>query len=85
MSNALWCKRFVSQMKWWYMKRFVTPQVAESYEYIFAIDEDSDPEHIDINGVLEILRTHQIHIAQPALTPVNTNHGITVQVSQYVD
>jgi hypothetical protein len=32
--------RFPGQMKWWYVKRFVTPEMAESYDYIAVFDDD---------------------------------------------
>jgi hypothetical protein len=75
--------RVTGRMKWWYMKRFITPQMAEMYEYVFAIDEDSDPETIDIPAFMNILRTHKIHIAQPAVTS-GYSHQFTAVVKQYV-
>lgn len=72
-------------MKWWYMKRFVPPQVANSFEYVFAIDEDSDPSRINIPKFIEILRQHNISIAQPALSldSGSINHEVTKQQTQY--
>jgi hypothetical protein len=32
--------RFPGQMKWWYVKRFVVPEVVAPYEYIGFWDED---------------------------------------------
>jgi hypothetical protein len=32
--------RFPKQMKWWYIKRFVTPELVDSYEYVGIFDED---------------------------------------------
>jgi hypothetical protein len=32
--------RFPQQMKWWFIKRFVTPELVESYDYIGIFDED---------------------------------------------
>lgn len=57
--------------------------MAEMYEYVLAIDEDSDPELIDISALLSILRTNQIHIAEPAMTQ-EYSHIITKQVAQCV-
>lgn len=72
-------------MKWWYIKRFIHPALAENYEYIFAIDEDSDPEHIDVPQFLNILRKNKIGIAQPANHKESQRavHTITHQVLQY--
>lgn len=80
--------RFLSvpgQMKWWYMKRFVTPQIAETYEYIYAVDEDSNPDEMDVPEFVETLRRHNISIGQPALSPNSgsINHPVTKQQKQY--
>jgi hypothetical protein len=73
-------------MKWWYMKRFVHPALAESYEYIFAIDEDSDPEYIDVPKFMDIIRKNKIGIGQPSNHKDSQRavHQITHQVLQYV-
>ena len=72
-------------MKWWYMKRFVTEQVAASYEYVFAVDEDSDTKLIDVQDFVAILRKNRIAIAQPAMSEHSSsiNHGVTQRQTLY--
>ncbi|KAK3002860.1 hypothetical protein RJ639_018126, partial [Escallonia herrerae] len=35
------------QTKWWYAKRFLHPDIAALYEYIFIWDEDLGVEHFN--------------------------------------
>jgi hypothetical protein len=68
------------------MKRFVTPQIAETYEFIYAVDEDSDPTQLDVDGYNGIIRRHNISVSQPSLSVLSTskNHEVTYQQFQYV-
>ena len=41
-----WYKNVVTismygQMKWWYIKRFITPSLVDAYDYVGIFDEDA--------------------------------------------
>lgn len=48
------------QMKWWYMKHWVTPQVASSYDFILVIDEDCDVTLFDPVVFVGSMRKHRV-------------------------
>jgi len=54
------------QMKWWYAKRFLAPQVVSSYEYLFLWDEDLDVERFWPQDYLETCRAHKLALSTPA-------------------
>lgn len=63
------------------MKRFVTPQVAAAFDYVYAVDEDSSPEEMNVPEFIQILKKHNISVAQPALSKNSSviNHPVTAQ------
>lgn len=58
------------QMKWWFIKRFVTPQLALSYEYIFLFDDDLDVQYFDPIKYLNLMLQHELHLSSPAQKPI---------------
>lgn len=54
------------QMKWWFIKRFLTPQLVVSYEFIFIFDDDLDVELFDPMDYLDLVRKYQLHASTPA-------------------
>eukprot|EP00002_Diphylleia_rotans_P031373 TRINITY_DN6514_c0_g1_i1.p1 TRINITY_DN6514_c0_g1~~TRINITY_DN6514_c0_g1_i1.p1 ORF type:complete len:296 (+),score=46.16 TRINITY_DN6514_c0_g1_i1:165-1052(+) len=54
------------QMKWWYFKRFLHPDVVEVYEYIFLADSDADYSQIHPKTIMSTLREFNIQVAQPS-------------------
>jgi hypothetical protein len=66
-------------MKWWYIKRFVTPAIVDAYEYIWIFDEDVVLDELDPAGYLDIVRKHNIHISQAAAhkDSVRSVHKVT--------
>lgn len=55
------------QMKWWYLKRFITPLVTDFYEYIYVMDEDCIlPDTWDNENFLDIARRNDLDIFQPS-------------------
>jgi hypothetical protein len=67
-----WCDRAVhvavrNQTKWWFAKRFLHPDVAAEYEYIFLWDEDIEVDSFDPLEYLRIVRREGLEISQPAL------------------
>jgi len=68
------------QMKWWYMKRFLTPAIAMAYEYIFPWDDDvSLTDEFDPSGFVSLLREYDIQMAHPALQEGGTTWSIMFQ------
>jgi len=59
---------YPGQMKWWYMKRFLTPIAMKHYEYIFIFDDDVilKPETFRPLEYIQLLRKFNIHLSQPA-------------------
>jgi len=61
----------IGQMKWWFIKRFLTPQLVVSYEFIFIWDDDMDVELFDPIAYLDLVRKYQLHLSSPAQLPLN--------------
>ncbi|KNE64727.1 hypothetical protein AMAG_19268 [Allomyces macrogynus ATCC 38327] len=61
--------RVARQAKFWYAKRFIPPEVALHYDYIWLLDDDMvlDFEWSPVNAT-ETMRRYNVHFAQPALT-----------------
>ncbi|MBA0784351.1 hypothetical protein Gotri_001935, partial [Gossypium trilobum] len=69
-----WSKKAIhvtasKQTKWWYAKRFLHPDVAAAYEYIFIWDEDLGVEHFNADRYIELVKKHGLEISQPGLGP----------------
>ncbi|XVE59085.1 hypothetical protein DITRI_Ditri05aG0016700 [Diplodiscus trichospermus] len=79
-----WSKKAIhvsvkKQTKWWYAKRFLHPDVAAPYEYIFIWDEDLGVDHFDAERYIEVVKKHGLEISQPGLDPV---HWVTWQMTK---
>ncbi|KAL8138060.1 hypothetical protein V2J09_004061 [Rumex salicifolius] len=79
-----WSKRAIhvsaaKQTKWWYVKRFLHPDIVAPYDYIFIWDEDLGVEQFNAEEYLKLVRKHQLEISQPALEP---NNGLTWQMTK---
>lgn len=69
-----WSKRAIhisasKQTKWWYVKRFLHPDIVVSYEYIFIWDEDLGVEHFNAEEYIKMVRKHGLEISQPGVDP----------------
>jgi hypothetical protein len=66
-------------MKWWYIKRFVTPALVDAYEYVWFFDEDVVLNELDPPGYLEFIKKHNIHLSQAAAhkDSERSNHKVT--------
>ncbi|TYI05867.1 hypothetical protein ES332_A10G118500v1 [Gossypium tomentosum] len=67
-----WSKRAIhvsvqKQTKWWYAKRFLHPDIAVPYVYIFIWDEDLGVENFDAEEYIKLVRRHGLEISQPGL------------------
>ncbi|KAG9394216.1 Protein of unknown function DUF707 [Carpediemonas membranifera] len=65
------------QGEWWYFPRFLTPTVAEAYDYVFLWDDDidlnpepgtPDTELFDPMEYLRIAEKHNLQMFQPGMT-----------------
>ncbi|TYG62962.1 hypothetical protein ES288_D07G273800v1 [Gossypium darwinii] len=69
-----WSKRAIhvsapKQSKWWFVKRFLHPDIVAPYDYIFIWDEDLGVEHFNAEEYIKIVRKHGLEISQPGLDP----------------
>ncbi|KAJ3357474.1 hypothetical protein GGF32_001083 [Allomyces javanicus] len=61
--------RVARQAKFWYAKRFIPPEVALHYDYIWLLDDDMVLDFAwDPVNATETMRRYNVHFAQPALT-----------------
>lgn len=72
---------YPKQIKWWYIKRFITPQVVDAYKLVIFADDDVDVEHMDPIGLVEVFLKNELEVAQPAHRKGHPiSHYITLQV-----
>lgn len=64
-------------LKWYFMKKYVTPFYCRSYDYIFAWDDDFDARGFCPKAFLDLMRRHCLEMAQPALVGENIYHELT--------
>lgn len=58
------------QMKWWYVKRFLHPELVAGYEYLLLLDDDvALAPSFDADGFVGVLREHAVGLGQPAHAP----------------
>ena len=78
-------------LRWYFLKKYITPSICSAYDYIFLWCDDIDIIDFDPYRFLEIMRTNNLQLAQPALTPDSYfTFDITLQhkkyaVGRYVD
>ena len=58
--------RAVAQMKWWYVKRFLSPAVVAPYRYVIVVDDDCDVRGLDPPAFVRELERWRVRIGQPA-------------------
>ncbi|KAG5548669.1 hypothetical protein RHGRI_014125 [Rhododendron griersonianum] len=71
----------LDQTKWWFAKRFLHPDIAAEYDYIFLWDEDLGVENFDPERYLSIVKDEGLEISQPALDPGKSevHHQLTAR------
>ena len=57
--------RHLKQMKWWFIKRFVTPLTVEPYDYLWFSDDDASFSW-NPHEFMDLLDAHQVELAQPS-------------------
>lgn len=62
------------QTKWWFTKRFLTPNVVSAYDYIFIWDEDVTVNNFNGLRYMEIMDKYKLEISQPALGGASRVH-----------
>ncbi|KAI9136177.1 hypothetical protein BKA69DRAFT_1042759 [Paraphysoderma sedebokerense] len=71
--------RAIGQTKFWFAKRFLTPDIVQAYDYIWLWDDDVElEENFDPLGFTDVLKQYNIHIAQPSLL-AGDHHVVTRQ------
>ena len=55
-------------LRWYFMKKYVTPEFCQKYDYIFLWADDIDVSGFDQQRFLDIVRRNNLQMAQPALT-----------------
>ncbi|KAI9179325.1 hypothetical protein H9P43_005988 [Blastocladiella emersonii ATCC 22665] len=61
--------RAIGQTKFYFAKRFLTPDVVQNYDYIWLWDDDIEPEsYFDPVAFTQLLKDYHVHFAQPSLT-----------------
>ncbi|KAL6646078.1 hypothetical protein ACP70R_017686 [Stipagrostis hirtigluma subsp. patula] len=79
-----WSKRAIHisvrrQAKWWYVKRFLHPDIVAPYEYIFIWDEDLGVDHFNAEEYIKLVKKYRLEISQPGLEP---DKGLTWQMTK---
>ncbi|KAL7748985.1 hypothetical protein RI367_005634 [Sorochytrium milnesiophthora] len=61
--------RAASQAKYWFAKRYLTPDIVQDYDYVWVWDSDATiDKSFDPLAFVDLLKQHNIHFAQPALS-----------------
>lgn len=80
------CCKFIYEkgLRWYFMKKYVTPEYCSKYDYLFFWADDIDVDGFSYKQFLEVMQKNNLEIAQPALTP-DSYFGVpmTVQVKKY--
>ena len=74
-----------SQMKWWYIKRFVPPEVAIAYDFVWVWDDDAanlSELGFDPIAFQNVMLSHGLSVAQPA---IRMTKPIADRVTMYVE
>lgn len=76
---------YEKSIKWKYMKKYLTPDFCNKYDYIFIWDDDIDPLRFSCQRFLDVMERNNLEIAQPALSRDSFfSHKITLQGSARV-
>jgi len=51
-----------------FLKKYLTPDVAKNYSYLFLWDNDIDVDHFSYKNFIEIMKRNNLQMAQPALS-----------------
>eukprot|EP01112_Ceratiomyxa_fruticulosa_P013652 TRINITY_DN384_c1_g2_i1.p1 TRINITY_DN384_c1_g2~~TRINITY_DN384_c1_g2_i1.p1 ORF type:complete len:430 (-),score=58.77 TRINITY_DN384_c1_g2_i1:47-1336(-) len=80
--KVIWI-RASRQVKFWYIQRFITPELVRQYEFLWIIDDDVGVEQIDPLDYERIMRKYDLQYSQPANLQgpdLKVSHAITIQV-----
>lgn len=77
-------------LKWFFMKKYLTPDFSSKYAYLFLWDDDLDVEGFNYQNFIAVMAHNKLQVAQPALSGDSyTCHPITLRqtdkVGRYVD
>ena len=62
--------RHLKQMKWWFVKRFVTPLTVEAYDYIWLSDDDAQFSW-NPNEYMDLVDKFHVELSQPSHSGVS--------------
>ncbi len=77
--------------RWYFMKKYATPQLCLNYQYIFVWPDDIDIEDFSCQNFISIMTRNNLQVAQPALTQrSHASHNLTIKdksrkIGRYVD
>eukprot|EP01112_Ceratiomyxa_fruticulosa_P018343 TRINITY_DN5843_c0_g1_i1.p1 TRINITY_DN5843_c0_g1~~TRINITY_DN5843_c0_g1_i1.p1 ORF type:complete len:616 (-),score=92.80 TRINITY_DN5843_c0_g1_i1:132-1979(-) len=71
-----------SQSRFWYYKRFITPEMARHYEYLWFFDDDCDINDLNALDVQNIMHARDISIAQISYNTKLGPKGLHIHTSQ---
>lgn len=77
-------------IKWYFLKKYLTPAVCAPYDYVFTWDDDIEVDDFSVERFLDIMEHNHLELAQPALTRDSYHiHGMvlgrTGKVGRYTD
>jgi hypothetical protein len=71
-------------IKWYFAKKYLTPEKCRNYRYIFFWDEDLDILDFSPEEFLKIMRQNRLQLAQPSLSGDSFfSHTITLANTRY--
>jgi hypothetical protein len=79
--------RAAGQMKWWYFKRFLAPDVVAAYQWVLLLDDDVDLAATDfsLGTMTATMAAAGLRLAQPAHAPGSeTTFGLLHQVQPHL-
>lgn len=53
--------------KWYYFKKYITPQLMARYQYLWYWDDDVGLDQFDVDGFYSLLTKYDLQLAQPAI------------------
>lgn len=60
--------KYEKNLRWYFMKRYITPDFCGKYDYIFLWADDIDVEGFSLKNFISIMERNNLQMAQPALS-----------------
>ena len=66
--------------RWYFMKKYATPEYCKEYDYIFVWPDDIDIDNFSYKNFIDIMERNNLEMAQPALShKSHYSHSITLK------